>query len=46
MLKFPESMEISDVPLVLMSESQVVGLSDVMGLSSSSVSVRSDGVSP
>ena len=46
MLHSPEFVEISDVPLVLVSESQVVGLSGVMGLSSGSGSVRSDGVSP
>ena len=45
-LHSPESLEISDVPSVLVSESQVLSLSDVMGLSSSIVSVVSDGVSP
>ena len=42
----PESVEISDVPLILVSESQVVGLSGMMGLSSGSVSVVLDGSSP
>ena len=45
-LHSPEFVEISDVPSVLVSESQVVGLSGVMVLSSSSVSVVMDGSSP
>ena len=45
-LHSPEFVEISDVPSVLVGESQVVGLSMVVSLSSSSVSVVSDGVSP
>ena len=42
----PESVEISDVPLVLVSVSQVSGLSSVMVLSSGSVSVVVDSSLP
>ena len=42
----PEFVQVSDVPLILVSESQVVGLSGVMVLSSGSVSVVVDSSSP
>ena len=41
-----ESVDVLDVPLVLVSESQIVSLRSVVLLSSSIVLVVSDGVSP